>query len=100
MSSEANLERLKATKRNDACPCGSGRKYKKCHLAEDEAAMHEAARQASKTVSGTADEGGSSGKKKEPAPSAADRSQGRQKTQAKAQGQAARPKNLPRRKAV
>ena len=24
--------------RNDACWCGSGKKYKKCHLAEDEAA--------------------------------------------------------------
>ena len=22
--------------RNDACWCGSGKKYKKCHLAEDE----------------------------------------------------------------
>ncbi len=30
--------RLSATGRNDACPCGSGKKYKKCHLAEDEAA--------------------------------------------------------------
>jgi hypothetical protein len=100
MSSEASLERLKSTKRNDVCPCGSGRKYKKCHLAEDEAAMHEATRQASKVASSAADEGGSSGKKKELAPSPAERSQGRQKTQAKGQGQAARPKNLPRRKAV
>ena len=24
-------------RRNDPCPCGSGRKYKRCHLAEDEA---------------------------------------------------------------
>lgn len=24
--------------RNDACPCGSGLKYKKCHAAKDEAA--------------------------------------------------------------
>jgi uncharacterized protein YecA (UPF0149 family) len=23
--------------RNDPCPCGSGKKYKKCHLATDEA---------------------------------------------------------------
>ena len=23
--------------RNEPCPCGSGRKYKKCHLAQDEA---------------------------------------------------------------
>ncbi len=99
MSSEANLERLKSTKRNDACPCGSGRKYKKCHLAEDEAAMHEAAKQANQVAPAT-DEAAVSGKKKEPAPSAADRSPGKQKTLAKGQGQVARPKNLPRRKAV
>ena len=28
--------RLAAPGRNDACPCGSGKKYKKCHLAADE----------------------------------------------------------------
>ena len=28
--------------RNDPCPCGSGRKYKKCHLAADEAAHAQA----------------------------------------------------------
>jgi len=33
-------ERLKTTGRNDPCPCGSGKKYKKCHLPEDEAAKH------------------------------------------------------------
>jgi tetratricopeptide (TPR) repeat protein len=31
--------RLAGTGRNDACPCGSGKKYKKCHLAVDEAAL-------------------------------------------------------------
>ena len=31
-------ERLSATGRNDACPCGSGKKYKKCHLLGDEEA--------------------------------------------------------------
>jgi tetratricopeptide (TPR) repeat protein len=30
--------RLHAAGRNDACPCGSGKKYKKCHLQADEAA--------------------------------------------------------------
>ncbi len=25
--------------RNDACWCGSGRKYKRCHLAEDERSL-------------------------------------------------------------
>ncbi len=39
-ASEYN-ERLKTTGRNDPCPCGSGKKYKKCHLAEDESAKHE-----------------------------------------------------------
>jgi tetratricopeptide (TPR) repeat protein len=34
----AARERLAATGRNDACPCGSGKKYKKCHLAGDEQA--------------------------------------------------------------
>ncbi len=34
-------ERLRKTGRNDLCPCGSGKKYKKCHLAADEAAKHE-----------------------------------------------------------
>jgi hypothetical protein len=24
--------------RNDVCPCGSGKKYKKCHLEQDDAA--------------------------------------------------------------
>ena len=28
--------------RNDPCPCGSGRKYKQCCLAKDEAAAREA----------------------------------------------------------
>ena len=28
--------RLKTTGRNGRCLCGSGKKYKKCHLAEDE----------------------------------------------------------------
>ncbi len=31
-----SLERLRQTGRNDDCPCGSGKKYKKCHLREDE----------------------------------------------------------------
>ena len=34
------LLRFRSTGRNDDCPCGSGKKYKKCHLREDEAAEH------------------------------------------------------------
>lgn len=36
------LERLKSAGRNDDCPCGSGKKYKKCHLREDEEAQSKA----------------------------------------------------------
>jgi tetratricopeptide (TPR) repeat protein len=32
-------QRLASTGRNDSCPCGSGKKYKKCHLTADEAAV-------------------------------------------------------------
>jgi tetratricopeptide (TPR) repeat protein len=35
---EASRARLAAAGRNDTCPCGSGKKYKKCHLIGDEAA--------------------------------------------------------------
>ena len=38
VESEEARARLAATGRNDACPCGSGKKYKKCHLAADEQA--------------------------------------------------------------
>lgn len=41
MNESDYAERLKTTGRNDSCPCGSGKKYKKCHLAEDEAANHQ-----------------------------------------------------------
>jgi hypothetical protein len=33
------LQRLKTLGRNDACGCGSGKKYKKCHLEADEKAQ-------------------------------------------------------------
>jgi len=36
---EAVRARLAGTGRNDPCACGSGKKYKKCHLADDEAAV-------------------------------------------------------------
>lgn len=37
MTLEAARERHRTTGRNDDCPCGSGKKYKKCHQAEDDA---------------------------------------------------------------
>ena len=36
-SSEEAKTRLATAGRNDPCPCGSGKKYKKCHLRDDEA---------------------------------------------------------------
>ncbi len=36
MAEKEYQSRLEKTGRNDPCPCGSGKKYKKCHLAEDE----------------------------------------------------------------
>ncbi|MGH7441420.1 MAG: SEC-C metal-binding domain-containing protein [bacterium] len=36
MSTNEILERLRKAGRNDDCPCGSGKKYKKCHLRADE----------------------------------------------------------------
>ena len=36
MSDSDYAARLKTTGRNDPCHCGSGKKYKKCHLTEDE----------------------------------------------------------------
>ena len=41
MNASEYAQRLKNTGRNDTCPCGSGKKYKICHLPEDEAARHE-----------------------------------------------------------
>jgi hypothetical protein len=35
---DAARTRLSTAGRNDPCPCGSGKKYKKCHLRDDEAA--------------------------------------------------------------
>jgi len=37
MGKDDYKQRLKHTGRNDVCSCGSGKKYKKCHLEEDEA---------------------------------------------------------------
>ena len=39
------------TGRNDPCPCGSGQKYKRCCLPQDEAAEHAAALAAAATSS-------------------------------------------------
>ncbi len=41
MENSDYLNRLKNSGRNDKCLCGSGKKYKKCHLIEDERLKHE-----------------------------------------------------------
>jgi hypothetical protein len=41
MAEQTWQERIK-TGRNESCPCGSGKKYKKCHLQADEKAESEA----------------------------------------------------------
>ena len=106
MSDADYEERLTSTGRNDTCPCGSGKKYKKCHLAEDEGtrtaklkALEEEAMARAKAAKdaedgeGQADTKGSDKRK---------RSTKRQKKQSGSKGRASdgKPKNIPRRGAV
>ena len=98
--------RLKATGRNDRCPCGSGKKYKKCHLAEDEStrtatlkALEEEALSKARAARDAEDgEGGADTKGADKST----RSTKRPKKRSGSQGRAsdAKPKNLPRRGAV
>lgn len=110
MSFEELQERLKAG-RNDPCPCGSGKKYKKCHRAEDEQAVHvelkrreqeakdaaAAAAAAGEDAEGdeaAAKDGGAGAKRQRPG------DLGRQQSGAKDRSLNTPAKNLPRRKAV
>jgi hypothetical protein len=95
--------RLKTTGRNDRCPCGSGKKYKKCHLAEDEGmrtatlkALEEEAIAKAKASKDTEDEVDAKGANE------STRSTKHQKKQLGSKGRASdgRPKNIPRRGAV
>ena len=95
--------RLKTTGRNDRCLCGSGKKYKKCHLAEDEGARAAtlkvleaeaiAKQEAAKDAEGEADTKDSDKRR---------HSTMRQKKPSGFEGRAAdgKPKNIPRRGAV
>ena len=47
-------ERLKTAGRNDDCPCGSGKKYKKCHLRADEEAVSKQSAEAQSKADGVA----------------------------------------------
>ena len=95
--------RLKTTGRNDHCPCGSGKKYKKCHLAEDEGtrtatlkALEEEAMERAKASKDTEGEVDTKGEDE------STRSTKRQKKQPGFTGRASggKPKNIPRRGAV
>ena len=92
---------MKTTGRNDRCPCGSGKKYKKCHLDEDASKRtavfktleEEAKARAAKKAEDDADES---------APDKSKRKQERAKDQSggKARATGGTPKNIPRRGAV
>jgi hypothetical protein len=99
MSDAEYQVRLKAAGRNDPCPCGSGRKYKKCHLVQDEAAQHQdAAKAQAAAAEAISEETASAKKKATPGGQATPRQ--KQHGDVKRQGQDTRPNNLPRRKAV
>ena len=101
VSDETHVERLKSAKRNDPCPCGSGKKYKKCHLDADEAAVHaasKAAKAAAEAAAASAEPSEAEGAAKKDPAAGAERNARQNKP---ARGAAnPRPKNLPRRKAV
>ena len=108
VSDDSYSERLKNTKRNDPCPCGSGRKYKKCHLEADEGAQH-AATQAAKAAADSAaaaaaaaaaTEGAEPTPAKKESASSAERPTARENKPSRGAAGNPRPKNLPRRKAV
>lgn len=112
VSDESYSDRLKHTKRNDPCPCGSGRKYKKCHLEADEAALHAASKAAQAAAETAAAEAAAAAEADEqgeakheagtnkPLPSGGERATARQNKPSRGAAGNPRPKNLPRRKAV
>jgi hypothetical protein len=102
VSDDSYSDRLKNTQRNDPCPCGSGRKYKKCHMEADEAALHaasKAAKAAAEAAAAATEAAEPAATKKESA-SSVERPTARQNKPARGAAGNPRPKNLPRRKAV
>ena len=105
MSLEESEERHAATGRNDPCPCGSGKKYKKCHRAEDEDVVHAALKKREDEAAAAlaaekeneeqnskeSDEKAKSPRRPAPAQAQASNKEQRQNVQ---------PKNMPRRGAV
>ena len=95
--------RLKTTGRNDRCLCGSGKKYKKCHLAADEGtrattlkALEAEAMARPKAATDAEGEADTKGSDKRT------RSTKRQKKRSGSKGRTSdgKPKNIPRRGAV
>lgn len=99
-------ERLKSTGRNDTCPCGSEKKYKKCHLAEDQGAQHaahavEAARIAAAALAEKeAEEDGEDSAKVKATSGGHKSDRSRQSTKGPGQRGAGTAKNMPRRSAI
>jgi preprotein translocase subunit SecA len=60
-------QRLSSTGRNDPCPCGSGKKYKKCHLQKDEEGHNKAVAKAREAAARAAAEEGPAESKEEAA---------------------------------
>jgi hypothetical protein len=110
MSLEAAQERHRTAGRNDACPCGSGKKYKKCHQAEDDALIgaelrrleaEAIAKAAAEAAAEAESEEGTDGDAKA-RPKTAQRPGGNSGGGgvSQRQGSSARAQNLPRRRAV
>ena len=103
MSDTDYAVRLKTTGRNDQCPCGSGKKYKKCHLAEDEGTRNTALKasqeEAMARAKASKDTDGQTDRK---TADESTRSLKRQKKQPGSKGRASEgiPKNIARRGAV
>lgn len=67
MADEEHALRVKNTGRNDPCPCGSGKKYKKCHLQEDEKSYSDALAKAREAAAKVAEGEGTEERKEGPA---------------------------------
>ncbi|MBW2454585.1 MAG: SEC-C domain-containing protein [Deltaproteobacteria bacterium] len=104
MSDADYEERLKSTGRNESCPCGSGKKYKKCHLAEDEGKRSAARKALAEEVKARAAKKAEEEEEEadESTTTAGKQSKQRQRSKAgsKAQQTDGKPRNIPRRGAV
>jgi hypothetical protein len=106
MTLEAASERHRTTGRNDDCPCGSGKKYKKCHQAEDDTVISKeltrleevAAAELAAKAAEAAENGDADAKGDEPRKKAGQRGSAPQRGLGPSAGGKA--KNLPRRGAV